>query len=282
MQGTPSIRRRLIGATLRRYRESLNLTLKDAAAILECDASKISRVETGHRGIRKKELRELLNEYGAPEDEQDILSRITRAGAAHGWWDEYADITPESHRDCLSIESAASEILIYQSQQIPELFQTEEYAQASAAASSDIPSSQKDLVVQSVLTRQRVVLTEQQPIVNAVIGEGALRQRVGDTGVMRAQLSRLVHLATNDPQITLRVLPFSATATPAAGIGSPTVYRLCSTPSIGVVHQPGLAGGILYDESATVSAYLSALARIQAAALPPAESSRFIKDLTRA
>jgi transcriptional regulator with XRE-family HTH domain len=53
----PSARRLLIGAALRRYREDLGFVLEDAARVLECDRSKISRIETGQRGIRPKELR---------------------------------------------------------------------------------------------------------------------------------------------------------------------------------------------------------------------------------
>jgi transcriptional regulator with XRE-family HTH domain len=46
----PSARRLLIGAALRRYREDLGFILEDAARVLECDRSKISRIETGQRG----------------------------------------------------------------------------------------------------------------------------------------------------------------------------------------------------------------------------------------
>jgi hypothetical protein len=61
----PSARRVLVGSVLRGYREAARYRLDDAARILECDPSKISRIETGQRGIRAKELRELLTEYDA-------------------------------------------------------------------------------------------------------------------------------------------------------------------------------------------------------------------------
>jgi transcriptional regulator with XRE-family HTH domain len=61
---TLPVRRRLVGATLRRYREHLGYGLADAARVLECDRSKISRIETGQRGIRIRDLRDLLREYG--------------------------------------------------------------------------------------------------------------------------------------------------------------------------------------------------------------------------
>ena len=53
------MRRRLVGGALRRYREHMGYALEDAARVLDCDRSKISRIETGQRGIRPKELREL-------------------------------------------------------------------------------------------------------------------------------------------------------------------------------------------------------------------------------
>ena len=57
----------LLGAALRRFREQAGYTLDDAARLLACDRSKISRIETGQRGIRPAELRDLLAGYGVDE-----------------------------------------------------------------------------------------------------------------------------------------------------------------------------------------------------------------------
>ena len=76
MVPAPPIRRRLVGKALRRHRESSGDTLKDAARFLECDPSKVSRIETGQRGIRSKELRELLDEYGINEPMQAVLTDL--------------------------------------------------------------------------------------------------------------------------------------------------------------------------------------------------------------
>ena len=43
-----SLRQRLIGATLRRYREDAGCDLQDAARTLGCDRSKVSRIEAGN------------------------------------------------------------------------------------------------------------------------------------------------------------------------------------------------------------------------------------------
>src|SRR5260370_40893303 len=93
--GEPPVRRRLVGGALRRYRENVGYVLEDAARVLECDRSKISRIETGQRGIRPKELRELLTEYAVPESGQAaLLALATRAGH-RGWWHPYAGIFSE-------------------------------------------------------------------------------------------------------------------------------------------------------------------------------------------
>src|ERR1700685_3714627 len=86
---TPPVRRRLLGAALRRYRESLGYRLDDAARILECDRSKISRIESGQRGIRARDLRDLLTEYGVSEQEQRILTAIAHSHRERGWWQPY-------------------------------------------------------------------------------------------------------------------------------------------------------------------------------------------------
>jgi transcriptional regulator with XRE-family HTH domain len=65
MMQTVSVRRTLVGTMLRQYREGLGLNIADAAHILDCDNSKISRIETGQRGIRRKELREEIAIYHA-------------------------------------------------------------------------------------------------------------------------------------------------------------------------------------------------------------------------
>jgi Helix-turn-helix domain len=52
-----TLRRSVIGAALRRYREALGYPLDDPARILDCDRSKISRIENGIRAVRLPELR---------------------------------------------------------------------------------------------------------------------------------------------------------------------------------------------------------------------------------
>ena len=111
MVPAPPVRRRLVGKALRRYRENLGYTLGDAARMLECDRSKMSRIETGQRGIRAKELRELLGEYGIAMEQQDILALLADPRGAFGWYRDYADVLPGAWLDYLILETAAVEDL---------------------------------------------------------------------------------------------------------------------------------------------------------------------------
>ena len=182
------MRRRLVGSALRRYRENVGYALEDAARVLECDRSKISRIETGQRGIRPKELRELLAEYGVPVSEQLALLTIASRGGQHSWWHPYAAALSDAYLDYVIMESAASEIMTYEAQLIPDLLQTDEYARAIAAAEPGYETGQQreDAVAAKAMRRQ-AVLTGRR--LSVVLGEGALYQAVGGADVMARQLT---------------------------------------------------------------------------------------------
>src|ERR1700678_4534324 len=98
---SPPVRRRLVGRTLRRHRETRGWTLDDAARVLECDRSKISRIETGERGIRLEELRELMDEYDVGEEQRAVLTLLADGRGAFGWYRDHADALPGAWRDYL-------------------------------------------------------------------------------------------------------------------------------------------------------------------------------------
>jgi transcriptional regulator with XRE-family HTH domain len=286
----PPVRRRLLGAALRRYRENLGYGLDEAARILECDRSKISRIETGQRGIRAKELRELLTEYGVPDGEQAALLAVAHRGRQHGWWQEYLDVLSEAGQDYVIMEAAATRILTYDAHQIPDLLQTFEYARAVAAADPACTGDeQRAHAVEVKLARQRVVLAEGGRRLEFVIAEAALHQVVGGAAVMRPQLARLAGLAgaTADQgagggSLSLQVLPFTAGAY-AAGCASMAIVRFGDTPDLGVIHLAGagLSGGVSLADPADLTTYVRAFAQLRAAALTPAASARLLSDMAR-
>lgn len=303
MPGSPPVRRRLLGTALREYREGLGYNLDEAARIIGCDRSKISRIETGERGIRAQELQELLTEYGVPAGEQEALLAVAHRGREDGWWLDYRDVLSPAAQDYVSMEIAATEILCYEASRVPDLLQTPDYMRAVAAADPRYPTSeQRAHAVEVKLNRQRVVVAGRAPHLDIVITEGALRQLVGPLRVTREQLGRLAAMAdtgfadglsdrdVQDPDapglacstVSLRVLPFAAGAHAAAGCGSMTLLRFAETPEIGVVHLAALSGGISLAGREEVTRYLRAFAELRSAALPVSRSAHLIRAIARA
>lgn len=270
MIDAPPARRLLLGAALRRYREELGYVLEDAARVLDCDRSKISRIETGQRGIRPRELRELLTEYGVGEHEQGALAALARARRRDRWWQPYTEALPEPYLDYLALEQAASDILIYDPQHVPDLLQTPAYAQAATTG----PAGTGQHTLAALTAARQQAPPGHRPGIIALIGEAALRQLNGPPDIIRDQLKAL---ADARDQVAVQVLP-SGTALPPGGPA--TILRFASLPALGAVYLPGLSGGICLAGQHEVASSLAAFERLRAAALTPAASARLITEMT--
>jgi transcriptional regulator with XRE-family HTH domain len=285
--GLPPIRRRLLGTALRRYRENMGYGLADAARILNCDRSKVSRIETGHRGISAGDLGELLEEYGVPGPEQAALAAVAHRGRDGGWWQRYQDVLSETGQELAIMEASATEILGFEAQLIPELLQTEDYARAVASADPAYGGDeQRARAVQARLIRQAVVLRDRQARLQVVVAEGAVRQLVGGPEVMRRQLRRLANLGDEEGSpvgdVTVQVLPFTAGAHPVAEAGAVTMLRFGGVPGLGIVHIGGLNGGASLDSPDDLARYARALETLRAMALTPADSVQLLRDMAQA
>jgi len=281
---TLPVRRRLVGATLRRYREHLGYGLEEAARVLECDRSKISRIETGQRGIRPRDLRDLLSEYGVGESEQITLTAIADPRSARGgWWQDYADILPAARLDYLALEAIASEILVYDTQQIPELLQTPGYAREVAEAGPVLPEpGTLDRLTEMSAAHQRMILDRKSTTLSVIVGEGALRQQVGGADLMREQLRWLGEAGATRPWITIQVVPFDGGAHPNGGSGPMTILRYAQAQCLDVVHLPGVGSGACLVDPADVAGHLRAFTQSQVFALPPHQSAQLIRELAEA
>jgi transcriptional regulator with XRE-family HTH domain len=297
VNATPPVRRRLLGTVLREYREGLGFNLDEAARILECDRSKISRIETGQRGIRAKELRELLTEYGVPAAEQEALLAIAHRSRESGWWLDYRDVLSPAAQDYVIMEAAATEILGYEPNQVPDLLQLPDYMRAAAEADPRYTSdAQRARAMEVKLSRQRVVVAGRAPSLDLVLTEGALRQAVGPPQVMRQQLARLAAVAETGfadglpgddaagrerSPVSLRVLPFAAGAHAVAGCGPVTLLRFAEAPGIGVVHLAALSGGVCLEGREEVGRFLRTFAGLRSAALSASRSAHLIRAAAR-
>jgi Domain of unknown function (DUF5753) len=181
------------------------------------------------------------------------------------------------------MESAASEIMVYEAQLIPDLLQTDDYARAIAAAEPGyLTDQQREDAVAAKAVRRQVVLGGSAPTrLGVILGEGALHQAVGGRDVLAGQISQLVKLAGDYPAVTIQVLPFSAGAHAAAGSGSLAILRFPDAPSLGVVYLEALSGGVYLENQEDVARYVRAFALLRAAALSPADSVDLLRRNVR-
>jgi transcriptional regulator with XRE-family HTH domain len=277
----PPIRRRLVGEALRRYRENLGYTLADAARILDCAPSNVSRIESGQRGICGKELKELLAEYGIGEDQQTFLAAIANPRGGSGWYQTYADVLPTACLDYLALEDCASSVMAYEAQRIPVLLQTQAYARALAEADQGLlETGAWEKAVEATLARQQAILSERKPDIHLIIGEAALHQKVGGPAVMEEQLSLLAGVSGDSGLITVQILPFEAGAHSAVAIGSFAILHYHEAPGLGVVHLGGATGGVCLESPADLAAHVRVFEQLRTLALTPVQSALLLRGLT--
>jgi transcriptional regulator with XRE-family HTH domain len=194
---------------LRRRREGAGITIDIVAEQLECSASKISRIETGHTTATPRDVRDMLGVYGVVGAEQEELIQISREARQKGWWHPYTAVLTGAY---VGLEQAARSIRAYEQQVVPGLLQTEEYAKAMIrAARPDITMEEVDRRVRVRLNRQSLLSQDDAIDLWVVLDEAVLSRPIGGDEVMRAQLERLVE-AAGLPNVTLQLLPFEAGA----------------------------------------------------------------------
>src|SRR4249920_3516066 len=78
---SPTVRRRELGALLRKLRTEKGLTVEQAAEQLMFSMSKLSRMETGHGAPSRRDIRDLCDLYGVTDEtERDRMKKLAEEG----------------------------------------------------------------------------------------------------------------------------------------------------------------------------------------------------------
>ncbi|WP_435825215.1 helix-turn-helix domain-containing protein [Micromonospora zamorensis] len=265
----PTVLRMLLGAQLRRLRESGGVTREGAGWEIRSSESKISRMELGRVGFKERDVSDLLTLYGVTEEhERDALLKLARDANSPGWWHRYGDVLPTWFQSYLGLEAAAALIRTYEVQFVPGLLQTGDYARAvvllgHGAAGPDEIERRVALRMQ----RQQLLHRENPPQLWAVVDEAALRRPIGGPAVMRGQLTALIE-ATKSPNIRLQVIPFAAGGHAAAG-GAFTILRFGDQELPDIVYIEQLTSAIYLDKRDDLDYYAVAMERLCVEAEPP-------------
>jgi transcriptional regulator with XRE-family HTH domain len=281
---SPTVRRRRLANELRRLREGAGLIIDQVAETLECSSSKISRIETASVNPTPRDVRDMLQLYGASGDQLEELRQLAReARQREGLYFEYRDIPNVTYAD---LEAVAESIEMYQDLIVPGFLQTADYARAVLRAIRvDLRSVPEEIERRVNLRLERQVLLAERlaqqdpPQIWVVLDEAALRRPIGGREVARAQLERLSEFAERS-KITLQVLPFAAGA--HAGLdGAFTIVGFPDPVHPDVVYIENSTRDLYLEASDAIRRYVQLFDHLRAAALDPSESLAFLTHATK-
>ena len=277
----PTVRRRRLGAELRRLRDSAGYKLEEVAGMLGVAPSTLSRIETGKAPTKSAYLSQLLELYQVTDaGQRQILVDMAREGHRKGWWAAYDDVLPSGLGVYVGLEAEASGLRSYEIGVVHGLLQTPDYARAILRASAPRHTAdQIERLVDLRMERQRR-LDDNPPLDLWVIhDEAVIRRTVGGPVVMRHQLAHLL-VAAGLPGVTLQVLPFD-TGAHAGHDGPFSIVEFHDRSDSEVVYVESTAGPIYLEKDREVRASAEVFDRLMAAALPPEASLDLISKAAR-
>jgi transcriptional regulator with XRE-family HTH domain len=278
--------RRAIATTVRKLREDRGKLLNEVARDLMMSTSKLSRLENAQGKPLPRDIRDLIRYYEIESTPLAArLERWVKAAERPGWWTSYDDEVIEGLDAHLAYEVDASVARVYTIPFLPVLLQTLDYTRAvyQDMERRSEPEIRQLLAVR--LRRQEALRSREglEPLrLIAVTHESSLHELVGSADIMRQQLDELVERSIA-PNVTLRVLPFTAKPT----FSMTCMYALFEYKDIGesdVVHIETHAGFFSVEDEGQVKKYRTYHDALMRASLTEEESRNLIckiRDDTR-
>jgi transcriptional regulator with XRE-family HTH domain len=274
----PTVRRMLVGAQLRRLRESKGISREDAGWAIRGSESKISRMELGRVGLKIRDVADLLTLYGVvDEGPRTLLLNMAREANQPGWWHAYGDLLPSWLQAYLDLEAAASLIRTYEIQFVPGLLQTEAYARAVInLGHSGAKPDEIDRRVSVRMARKQLLTRADAPQLWVVLDEAVLRRPIGGRDVMRAQLEALMQ-ANTMPNVRLQILPFRVGGHAATG-GAFSILRFAEQELPDVVYVESLTNAYYIERQEEVDQYSLAAGRLSVEAERPIRTPMVLRE----
>ncbi|MFC5107550.1 helix-turn-helix domain-containing protein [Kibdelosporangium philippinense] len=271
----PTIRRWQLGYELREHREAASVSIKAAAAEIEVQPATLSKIEGGKQAIKGTYVKLLAPMYNLPSDERARLLELATEANQPGWWVSYGKLVPDWFKLYLGYELDASDLCTYESELVPGLLQTVDYARAVALATRpDSSDTELDKQVELRRERQQRIFTTEPPTVRAVLNEAVLLRLTGGHAVMREQLEHLARLAEL-PHVTIQVLTFDSGAHPA--MTAPfSLLGFEQEPRMNTVYLENGRGSLYLEKPADVHRYTTMFDQLCRQALEPQASRELI------
>ncbi|GAA4541061.1 helix-turn-helix domain-containing protein [Amycolatopsis samaneae] len=270
-----SVRQRRVSAQLRTLRRARGLTCKDVAAALDCSESKVSRMETGERGLYADEVSAILGFLKVPSKTREYLVKLVRDGEERNWHEIHGKLPP-NWKELMEFEADATSIRNYEPLLVPGLAQVPDYSRAIIRGGNPkLTDVEIDSLVATRMTRQVIFSRRPAPSVHLVMDETVLTRPVCRAEIRRAQLRNLLSLSERR-SVTIQVVPFTAKANP--GLEGPFV-ALDFAEDHSVVYMDSRGTSSFLEEDVHIDRVKVSWQGILAAALSPEESMRLVANV---
>jgi transcriptional regulator with XRE-family HTH domain len=253
------------GAEVRRAREAAGMTLADLGALVPCDASTVSRIESGL--LSPAERFATVCDKAFPQ----MGGWFTRFYQDSRKWD---GPYPPWFRDWIEIEQRAASLRIWEPLLVPGLLQTPGYAAGVFASWKPASDDEVDAKVRARIERQGILGGGGPPDLRVLLDESVLRRAIGTASVMGEQLGHLVAMAGR-PNITIQLVPAEASAYAWAS-GAVAVATVPGEADS--AHLDTAAQGMTIHEPRLVARIAHMLDELRSDALPRARSVELIQE----
>ncbi|ETK33765.1 helix-turn-helix domain-containing protein [Microbispora sp. ATCC PTA-5024] len=273
-----TLRRRELANALRALRRATGMTIEDVAGELMVSAAKISRLETGQRGVSLRDVRDLCRLYGVTDQARiDALMALARQAKEPGLRHQLGNLGDDVVYPYIELEDDASSITEFQCSFLPGLLQTEEYARALIKGM--LPRIEESVLtsrVEARMKRKELLRRKDAPNYWTLIDDAALHRQVGNPHLMRRQLLDIVK-TSEQSNVVVQVIPFSA----GAYMGLDNSFAFLESPDSSipaVVFIEGLTSMDYLEKPEHLEPYREAIRYLSAVALSPQESvSRIVE-----
>lgn len=281
-----TVPRRQLGRYLRELRQQSGMTIAEVARRIERGATTLQRLETGQADrIRLWDIEALCRVLGAGETEAAALKGLAQQGNAKSWWHEYGDLIPANFDVYMGLESAAASLTSFQ-ELVPGLAQVPEYARVLIkSVHPGEPDSEITRRIELRMHRQVLITRRAQPAnLDVILDESVLHRVIGNRKIMAAQLRYLADLSTR-PNITIRVLPYSA-GIPLGDLTGPFTIldfrdaaREPFEPT--VVYVESYTGAMYFDDHENIDRYRTAHEAMRRVALDERQSRDRLRQVSK-
>ncbi|MBF6173739.1 DUF5753 domain-containing protein [Nocardia blacklockiae] len=288
MAGGSTLPRRALGRRLRALRIEAKKSQLSAAVAIEVSKQGIGRLEDGHVvRISTLQFRALLDFYSASEDARaEVMGLIQEIKAAkgnssNGWWRAYADVVNPHFNHFMSLEQACSTMTAFQLTLLPGLLQTPDYRRWIVGI-NDPDMAPVDVERRLELTERRQRrLSDAEFTMEVMLSESTLRHLVGGREVMAGQLRHLIDVSVR-PNVSIRVVPFSAGPHPGLVIQSFTLFEFpplhtSRTPAPPVVFVEGFIGALFLEDDDVIERHRTAATALRDVALTEDDTRRLMQ-----